>query len=680
MNNMKPGFKLLPKKIQSSLNAYCLRCFIFLGLLFLIAIYEIALNFISSTAQLSLFTISVGIFINYIIFWIKTFVLLLLPYIFLSVLSQKAANFFYAFFAIGLLLIQLGLIEYFHKSFVPLGSDLFAYSINDIKQTVGASGSLGIQKILLFIGLLAVFVFAFIYFTKRFSIHKYISFSVSIFAILFFLSGFTIKNSDSLKTEYARTLVLNKSDFFFTEMFHHFFPQQIETDIYSDVYSGDFGLPSNNVIKDFTYLDESKFPFLHKDETTDVLSPFFNSKEKLPNIVIILVEGLGRAFTNDGAVLGNFTPFLDSLSKESLYWKNFLSSGGRSFAVLPSVLGSLPFGKNGFNELGKKMPDHLSLINIADHNGYQSAFFYGGDSRFDNMDLFMKKNNINHIYDEKTFPSNYKKLPSENGFTWGYDDHELFRRYLELLPQDEHKPEINVLFTVAMHSPFLLNNQEKYDQLFEERMKELQFPSDKKEIHRQYKHQYASILFFDQALKSFIENYKQRSDFNNTIFIITGDHRMPEIPMISKIDRYHVPLIIYSPLLKRTATFSSISSHFDITPSLLAFLNHSYSFEKPDVVTWMGSGLDTTRAFSNNHQYPLMQTKNEVIDFIQGTSHLNGEKVFSITGQMDEENTNDKLKYQQLLHSFELFKSRNQKFIDGAKLIPDSIYKKYSGS
>ena len=676
---MKPELKSLSTKIERSLNAYCLRSLIFLGLFFLIAIYETVLNFNSSAAKLPVLPTIVGIFINYIIFWIKTFTLLLIPYILLSFFSQKVSNFFFSFFAIVLLFIQLALIEYFHKSFVPLGSDLFAYSIDDIKQTVGASGGIGIQKILLFIALLVFFVFAFTYFIKKFQLHKYFAFSVSVLAIIFFLSGFTVKNFDSLKTEYSRTVVLNKSDFFFTETFHYFFPEKTETDIYSDVYSGDFGMPQNTTIKDFTYLDENNFPFLHKDETADVLSPFFNSNEHLPNIVIILVEGLGRAFTNDGAVLGNFTPFLDSLSKQSLYWENFLSSGGRSFAVLPSVLGSLPFAKNGFNELGEKMPDHLSLINIADRNGYQSAFFYGGDSRFDNMDLFMKKNNINHIYDEKTFPSNYSKLPAHNGFSWGYGDQELFRRYLDLLPQEEHKPEINVLFTVAMHSPFLLNNQEKYDQLFEERMEELGFSADKKEIHRQYKHQYASILFFDHALNTFIENYKKRSDFNNTIFIITGDHRMPEIPMISKIDRYHVPLIIYSPLLKRTATFSSISSHFDITPSLLSFLNHSYSFEKPGVASWIGSGLDTTRAFCNNHQYPLMQTKNEVIDFVQGTSHLNGEKLFSITGNMDEENTNDKIKYQQLLHSFEMFKSRNQKFIDGAKLIPDSTYKKYSG-
>jgi uncharacterized sulfatase len=62
---------------------------------------------------------------------------------------------------------------------------------------------------------------------------------------------------------------------------------------------------------------------------------------------------------------------------------------------------------------------------------------------------------------------------------------------------------------------------------------------------------------------------------------------------------------------------------------------------------------------------------------VQGTSHLNGQNTFSISENMDEEPMNEKIKTEQLQHSFDLFKSRNQKFIDGAKLIPDSIYRKY---
>ena len=663
------------KNIIPPLYAYCQLSTIFLILLLFMMLYEAAAGFNSHIGQLPFFTLAGSLFINYIIYWLKTFLVFLIPYILIAFIRSSLANFFYIFFAIFLLLLQLSLIEYFNKSMVPLGADLFAYSIADITQTLGASGGISLFLVVFVITILVVFIFVFWYYPEKIIIPKYAISIVTALSLLVLITGFSVPHIGSLKSEYARTLVLNKSDYFLTQCYQHFNPGASETDIYSDSYSGDFG-SQTLLLKNFTYVDENKYPFLHKDETEDVLTPFFNKSDRAPNIVIILVEGLGRSFTNEGALLGNFTPFLDSLSGQSLYWKNFLSSAGRSFAVLPSVLGSLPFAKNGFNELGKDMPPHLSLASISEHNGYRSAFFYGGDSKFDNMNLFAKKNGI-EVFDEHTFPSGYTKLPMQNGFTWGYGDKELFRRYLEITPQKTDQPQLNILFTVAMHNPFLLNDPEKYNALFEKRMSQLNFSTEKKISYRQYKNQYASILFFDEALKTFINNYKKRSDFNHTIFIITGDHRMPEIPMISKIDRYHVPLVIYSPLLKRTATFSSVSSHFDIAPSLLAYLKNSYQFETPSLASWIGSGLDTVRTFSNLSQYPLMQTKNEVVDFVQGTSHLNSQSLFSLLPDMNEDVENDKTKIEQISAAFKKFKMRNQRFIDGAGLIPDSIYRKY---
>lgn len=677
MKNLKYLTKRYLKKVLPALDSYCRISILLLILLLFIASYETVAALNSHVEKLPVAGMAGAIFINYLFYWLKTFILFLIPYLIFYIFYKTLAKSFYIFFATLLLLLQVALIQYFNKSMVPLGADLFAYSIADIKQTLGASGGVSILQIISFIILIAFSLFVFIYFPKKISLNKYAAFSITFFSVFVLITGFSFGGFSSLKTEYVRSLVLNKSDFFLTQSYHYFSPEVVESDIYSDSYSGDFGndMPS---VRDFNYVDEEKFPFLHKDETPDVLSPFFNQSNQKPNIVFILVEGLGRAFTNEGAVLGNFTPYLDSLSKQSLYWNNFLSSAGRSFAVLPSVLGSLPFGKNGFNELGENMPQHLSLISIARHNGYKTAFFYGGDSKFDNMNLYMQKDGVNNIFDEATFPAGFKKLPAHNGFTWGYGDQELFRRYLQLQPDNDDQPKLNVLFTVATHSPFLLNDQEKYNQLFETRMEALKFSTEKKTAYRGYQPQYASVLFLDEAIKIFINNYKQRKDFKNTIFIITGDHRMPEIPMLTKMDRYHVPLIIYSPLLKRTASFSSISSHFDITPSLLAFLKNSYSLEKPTLASWMGSGLDTSRIFQNQHQYPLMQTKNDVIDFVQGTAHLNEKTAYSITSDMNEESSNDKVKYDQLLDGFNRFKVRNEKFIEGGRLIPDSIYQKYS--
>jgi uncharacterized sulfatase len=376
-------------------------------------------------------------------------------------ISTRLSYWFFIIISVLLVIIQIGLVQYFAKALVPLGADLFNYSTADMKQTVGASGGISTSMTLTLLLFLLAYFFVFYKFRKRNKMQSKVAVVFPLVSIAFLFSSFSSSAIfPSLKTEYARNLALNKPDFFFTQSYEHFFPDTIEDDIYSDSYSGDFG-DANKQLINFTYINEQQYPFLHTDETVDVLSPFFNKSHKAPNIVIILVEGLGRAFTNEGAYLGNFTPFLDSLSKQSLYWKNFLSQGGRTFAALPSLLGSLPFGKNGFNELGENMPSHLSLLSLAKFNGYRTSFFYGGDSHFDNMNIFLKKNAVDAIYDETTFPAGYAKMPSKNKFGWGYSDQELFRRYFEVQKEDSVQPQLNVLLTVSTHSPFLITDQKK---------------------------------------------------------------------------------------------------------------------------------------------------------------------------------------------------------------------------
>ena len=281
------------------------------------------------------------------------------------------------------------------------------------------------------------------------------------------------------------------------------------------------------------------------------------------------------------------------------------------------------------------------------------------------------------INDEKTFPTGYTQMPSQNGFTWGYGDKELFRRFIET-KKNPQSPSVNVVLTVSTHNPFLINQQEEYLQKFEERMTAIGLPEGVKTQRRNYKYQFASILFLDDAVKDFINQYKKRPDFNHTVFLITGDHRMPEIPMSSKIDRYHVPLIMYSPLLKRTAKFSSISTHFDITPSLLAWLKKSYGIASPEKASWIGSGLDTSRRFRNIHSYPIMQTKVELIDFISGNFLLNGEDLYRINPNMDLTPETDVTKTNQLKAGFNRFLTKNRQFLaNPSSIVPDSLLVKY---
>lgn len=675
-----PAINRVTVFLSRSVIDYLNHAFVLLLLLFLARAFELVYDFLQhGMPKLPGKVIAVGL-VKDLVFFLQVSAWLYPLFALCFLLHKKAAHVFFTIITVFLVLVQVSLSQYFVSTLVPLGADLWSYSLADIRQTIGASGGISTATVVSFAGVLLSVIALLVFLPNKIKTNGWLGF---VFFLLMITAVFT-KGPERVNTwkpgqEYSNNLSLNKSWFFYEASFRHFFPRPEETDIYSDNYSGDYATGEEGAgVSDIEYIDEKNYPFLHRtDSTKDVLSPFFTkSPVQPPNIVIVLVEGLGRAFTNRGAYLGNFTPFLDSLSEKSLYWENFLSEGGRTFAVLPSLLGSLPFAKNGFTELGTSLPVHFSLLNLLQKNGYHTSFYYGGDSHFDNMDLFLNKNNIGSINDGAGFPQGYTKMPSQNGFSWGYDDKELFRRYLAI-QNNPVQPYLSVLLTVSTHNPFLLTEQAEYLQKFESRMSELGFSEDTKSVYRKYKFQYASILFADEAIRGLLNRYAERPDFANTVFLITGDHRMPEIPMSSKIDRYHVPLMIYSPLLKRTARFASVSTHFDITPSLVAWLQHSYSLNLPQVVSWVGTGLDTARSFRNVHAYPLMQTKSELTDFIMGNYLLNGNDLYRIGTNMSLDPSDNPEKAAELKAAFSRYRNRNETFLQTRKLLPDTLLRRF---
>jgi phosphoglycerol transferase MdoB-like AlkP superfamily enzyme len=679
MQNKKSKEKSLSSKFTQGAVTFAGLSIVWLAIIFLLSIFELIYNGLVHQFPQSFGAVLCWSFLNDLLFWSKCLIYLFVIYTVLNLLSSKFARIVYTVFIVLLAVIQLSLTSYFTTSLVPLGADLYGYSIKDIKQTIGASGGVGIVDIIAFILIIAATVSALWFLAPRIKLRKYAAFALPAVSFLIVIIGLqSLIGQASFKSDFSNNLIINKSDHFWTTSYKHFFPGPDDVDIYADSYISDYGDGGKNKSIGFKYTDPQHYPFLHSDSVADVLSPFFKSNPTPPNIVIILVEGLGRAFTNEGGYLGNFTPFIDSLSGKSLYWKNFLSEGGRTFAVLPSILGSLPFAKNGFLGLGDQMPTHLSLLSLLKYNGYHTSFYYGGDSKFDNMQSFLQKNATDEINDEKSFPAGYVRLPAPNGFSWGYNDKELFRHYLLTRDEKATAPQLSVVLTVSTHNPFAINEEDKYLAQFEQRMTQLGFNDAQKAEHRNYKLQYASIMYLDDALRGFFKAYSKRADYNNTIFLITGDHRMPEIPMSDKIDRYHVPLIVFSPMLKRTSQMASVSTHFDISPSLLAYLHHNYKTKGPTLVSWIGQGLDTNRNFENLHNYPLMQTKTDIIDFISGEYHLNGDNLFKLNAELGEDPIHDDDKTNQLKNAFDQFKKRNEMISTGNWIIPDTIHQHYN--
>ena len=131
-------------------------------------------------------------------------------------------------------------------------------------------------------------------------------------------------------------------------------------------------------------------------------------------------------------------------------------------------------------------------------------------------------------------------------------------------------------------------------------------------------------------------------------------------------------------MLTRTKEVQAISSHMDVAPSVLNYLNHSYNLALPKQNAFLGKGLDTVESFRNTHQIPLMQTKTDFVDFVMGNYHLNSDQLFQIYPNLYEELITDEIKKDELKAAFNAFKRRNREIAEGQKLVPDTLVLKYA--
>ena len=519
--------------------------------------------------------------------------------------------------------LTLGLTQYFTVTLLPLSADLYGYSLSDIRETVSASGGVSPFIALFFIAI-GVFIAALPAIalklpSPKFLVQGFYGLSVLSFPLLFIFEP----SPGSFGSEVEFNIAENKTLHFTRESAQYFVQK---------VFGG-------------TGYSEKEYPFLHTADYTDVLGNFMNVQQAKPNIVIVIVEGMGSSFVNGGNHAG-FMPFIDSLSRRSLFFKNFLSTTGRTFGVLPSLTASLPFSEKGFMELASDMPDHRSLFTLLEQNGYRSSFYYGGRINFDKQNIFLERQQIRNIIDEGDFLPPYEKSPpTETGFSWGYADDDLFKRSLQDINEANFVPRLDLYLTLSTHEPFKPPHWEQYQKLFERMLDTMNLSGEKKTGYGQYKEIYSALLYSDDAIRHFIEAYKKRSDFSNTIFVITGDHRLIPVPADTKIDRYRVPFIIFSPMLKQPAEILSVSTHADFVPTILGFLKKNYAMNLPKESHWVGTIMDTAKDYRNLRSRAFMPFKGEISDYLDGKYYLSGDRLFEVfDGLRIEEIKNDDIR------------------------------------
>ncbi|MFH1160055.1 MAG: sulfatase-like hydrolase/transferase [bacterium] len=628
----------MKEKLLSLLQHYSILLIAFLPLPLLFRIYE--LNSLTSLYQLPPRTWGLelaGLGNDYLLFFTCSLILLF-PYLAIGMWKKTIAAAFFSVLMLLVFILSFSAIKYFTITLIPLDQVIFSYSWDEIISIVISSTRVDIGGMVVYVLIIAIPLILLRIFRKR----KAGRATLILTGILLILSpvlvAVTTPSRHNYLKEFDYYLVENKLHYAGKKVFQFYLENAGNSGLSNAAVFRTTRLSDPRILEiareyqknnqRFIYLDPA-YPFLRMDNTYDALGRFFNLNEQKPNLVFFIVESLTPTFCGTNPYFGSFMPFLDSLISKSLYWNNFLATSERTFNVFPAVFASLPYSKGVFIESGKEAPIHFSMIRYLKDNGYYPSFFYGGDPKFTNYEGFLVDEGVEFVL--KTFGKEHENdVIYDDWFRWGYPDGELFERSLEILDSLQKSPRLDIYLTLSMHAPFIPPNKDQYLARLKKILDRMPPEDRRKGMIEKLSHIFSTILYTDDMLRRFFDKYRQRPGFGNTIFLITGDHAMPELhtSWVTPAEKYHVPLIIYSPMLNQAASFDAVSSHLDITPSFLALLRPAYGIHTNPYCHWLGSGIDVSSTSGNKHALSFVLNNKEEVDYLRNNYFLSYSKLY----------------------------------------------------
>ncbi|RYZ81929.1 MAG: LTA synthase family protein, partial [Proteobacteria bacterium] len=271
------------------------------------------------------------------------------------------------------------------------------------------------------------------------------------------------------------------------------------------------------------------------------------------NVVIIILESFGLEYM--GKVNGDqgYTPFLDKLAHEGLFFKNGYANGRRSIEGVAAVMAGIPalmsepfissqFVSNYFVGLGSMLASHK----------YQTSFFHGGNNGTMHFDSFSKSAGLDKYYGASEYPNS-----ADNDGTWGIFD-EPFFQFMKQKLDETPQPFLAGLFSLSSHNPYKIPDQYK-----------AKFPKGPIEILE-------PIGYADFALQRFFEEAAKSPWYQDTLFVITADHTSLNFrpSFDNEISRYRVPILFFHPTYKwpQGIDTDQVVQQIDILPSIMDFL------------------------------------------------------------------------------------------------------------
>lgn len=285
--------------------------------------------------------------------------------------------------------------------------------------------------------------------------------------------------------------------------------------------------------------------------------------EKKPNIVIFILESMGREYwgalneTYDIPNYKGYTPFLDSLARQSLIFPNGFATSRKSIHGMPSILAGIPSFETSYASSLYSRQKVGSVVSVAKELDYQTSFFHGAANGSMGLLGFSNILGFDNYYGRTEFNNDL-----EFDGSWGIWD-EPFLGYVKSVLDQQRKPFLSSVFTITSHEPYVIPKD--YEGKFD----------------KGYLPMHQCVGYTDYALRKFFEASKNSDWFENTIFIFTADHsNQTHFPFYEKtVNRFANPLMIFKSNSELKGVDMKLASHLDIFPTVADLIDYPKPFK-----------------------------------------------------------------------------------------------------
>ena len=399
---------------------------------------------------------------------------------------------------------------------------------------------------------------------KNINIHKFTYrrrwHAAALLLLGWFLYGFfTLKPLDifrafNLNDEFKSNLALNPMQNFFTTL--------------------QYSNPDHNTKAAQYYSDMSVFLQLEKDYSfkkgySRLIHPGSKAFESQPNVVLVLCESFSMYKSSMSGNPLNSTPYFNQMCNEGIFFERcYTPTFGTARGVFATITGIPDVQLSKFSTRNPESINQRTIIN--DFDGYEKYYFIGGRSQFNNFTGLVANINELHVYEEG-------KYKAKNLNVWGISDKNLFLEANEVLAK-EQKPFFAIIQTADNHRPFDIPVEDS----------DFVRPTIAADTLAKYGfeslEEYHAFAYTDYCIKKFMEAAQKSPQFNNTIFIFTGDHGVegnatamyPGAWTEQRLSDEHVPLLFYAPSLLTPQKRTEAVSQIDILPTVAGMMQQPY--------------------------------------------------------------------------------------------------------